>query len=190
MLTITCKHEEKERVKEQLVLSLSELVKDTNFEALTFSYMDDDDLCGNISELFEDIACGFLFDRQDSIGEEPYGYVSCFFEGWIILLQELKRMFPDIGIEGEIFVNEYGVMDGIYRQRVHCTPDMTEVQFIDQLQCVHCGEWVDATEAAELFEDAECSKLYEMNEDFCMMPSCYHNSGIEVAFCACKKCVS
>ena len=41
MLTITCKHEEKESVREQLVLSLLELVRDTNFEALTFSYMDD-----------------------------------------------------------------------------------------------------------------------------------------------------
>ena len=79
-------------------------------------------------------------------------------------------------------------MDFVYTQRVHCTPKMKKVKFIDQSQCIKCEEWVDIKDAAKLFEDDECSELYEENEDFCMTPSGYFNGRKRAAFCICKKC--
>jgi hypothetical protein len=194
MLKIICKHEQMQDIIQYLSTEIKDLVISTDFEALTFSYMDEDEALDDaIWELFEESSNGItfdgiIFDREDSIGTEPYGFVYDFFEGYLFIVKELKKKFPDIGIEGEVFVYEHGVMDYVYRQRVHCTPRMKSVKFIDQTQCTMCEEWFDVKDVDIIYEDDECGELYELNEDFCMTPSGYFNGRKKAAFCMCKSC--
>jgi hypothetical protein len=72
------------------------------------------------------------------------------------------------------------------RQRVHTTPEMEKVKFIDQLQCINCNEWVDAADALYLIEDGGIEIPVDENGDF-LYPSAYSNSGIEAVFCVCSE---
>ena len=195
MLQFTCKEEQTSEIIEWFVKEFSDLMKHTELKTLACDYFDEDledEIRGIISLTPE----GFVFDVDDNIGEEPYGYVSPFFESYLILLEEMKAKYPCLGIDGYVFVNDIGVAEYVLRQRVHTTPKMKKVQFIDQLQCIVCREWVDAKKAYELIEDEGIEYIYDAQENLedgdCyepMLPSGWSNSGIEAVYCICsKKC--
>lgn len=124
---------------------------------------------------------GFVFDEKDLIGEEPYGYVSPFFEENLSLIKKIKCDYPNLGIEGYVFVKEYGGYDCISRQGVYTTADMNEVNFFDQRQCVVCHKWVNVDDAHTLLEDGE----YEFDEDEeWLLPSGYGESGATYCICS------
>lgn len=183
MLKFTCDALDFDVISSWFVDNLAWAIKSNKVQTLVADYCDN-----NINEkligIIQKTENGFLFDENDLIGEEPYGFVTDFFESLLHILEEIKSEFPEIGIDGYVFVNENGVYDCVLRQRVYATPEMDKVEFIDQLQCISCNKWVDAADALYLIEDGDIEVPVDENGEF-LYPSAYSNSGVEAAFCVC-----
>lgn len=187
MLIFKCNNQK--AVIDYLVNKLSDIVKSHELKTLAFDYFDDD-LEERIKELIEINSEGFVFDEKDEIGEEPYGYVSLFFETFLALLRSLKKEFPSIGIEGYFFVNDIGCAEYVCRQGVYTSEEWNDIKFIDQLQCVVCHEWINAADAFKILreDELEFDVNGEDSEEW-LYPSGYHTNGTEGEFCVCsKKC--
>lgn len=185
MLSFSCSSEKKQEIIDFLVEGIYDITKSTELKSLAFDFFDDD-LKEAIYGVIEETEDGFDFDVNDEIGEEPYGYVSIFFESFLNLLEKVKEMYNEVGIDGYFFMNEIGCSEYVLRQRVYTTKEMDSVEFVDQLQCVMCLEWVDAKDAhKELMED---DLEYGINSEEFVYPSGYH-SGEETMgeYCFCSK---
>lgn len=185
VLKFTCNINDIDVICTYFIDKLSWAIKGNKVQTLVADHYDKD-IVEKLMEIVEKNSDGFIFDREDLIGEEPYGFVSDFFEEHLSILEDVKSEFPDIGIDGYVFVNEYGVYDCVMRQRVFCSPEMDKVEFIDQLQCICCNEWVDANDCHVLIEDGFVETSTD-EDGCCLLPSVYHNSGIEAAFCLCSE---
>lgn len=185
MLKFTCDVNDIDIVCTYFIDKLAWAIKGNKVQTLAADYYDKD-VCGKLREIVEKTNDGFIFDKDDLIGEEPYGFVTDFFEECLSVVEDVKGLFPDICIEGYIFVNENGVYDCVMRQRIHATPEMSEVEFIDQLQCISCNEWVDTANALYLIEDGDIESPMDENGEL-LYPSAYSNSGVEAAFCVCSE---
>lgn len=187
MLIFTCTNDDFEKVSKFFIDELTESIKSTEAQTLAVNYYDDD-IEEQLEEILERTETGFIFDREDLIGEEPYGYVSDFFENCLYILREIKEHFPQVGIDGYVFMNEYGVCDCVMRQRVYSTPEMKDVQFIDQLQCIICGKWVDYDDAhIPIKEDEIEFDVSEFNEEEFILPSYYSKHEDPANFCICSE---
>ena len=185
MLKFICDASDFNIVSSWFIDELAWGIKTNKVQTLAADYWDD-----NINEklmgLIRKTKNGFIFDEEDLIGEEPYGFVDDFFENHLHIIERLKEEFPSVGIDGYVFVNENGVYDCVLRQGVYSTPEMNEVQFIDQLQCICCNEWVNASEAAVLLSDGDVEIPMSEDGEF-LYPSAYSNSGLDAAFCICSE---
>jgi hypothetical protein len=185
MLKFTCDASDIDIVCTYFIDKLAWAIKGNKVQTLVVDYYDKD-ICGKLREIVEKTADGFVFDAKDQIGEEPYGFVCDFFEEQLSILEDVKGLFPSVGIDGYVFVNENGVYDCVMRQRVYSTSKMEKVEFIDQLQCISCNEWVDAVDALYLIEDGDIESPMDKNGEL-LYPSAYSNSGLEAAFCVCSE---
>ena len=70
----------------------------------------------------------FIFDKTDLLGEEPYGIVYDFFEGFKIILEEIKNEFPKIEITGHISINDIK-FSCCYKESVKTTKRSSKIQF-------------------------------------------------------------
>lgn len=183
MLKFTCDVSDIDIICAYFIDKLAWAIKGNKVQTLAADHYDKD-ICGKLREIVEKTDDGFIFDKDDLIGEEPYGFVTDFFEEQLYIMEEIKTEFPELGIDGHIFVNENGVYDCVMRQRIYTTPEMNEVQFIDQLQCISCNEWVDTTNALYLIEDGDIESPMDENGEL-LYPSAYSNSGVAAAFCVC-----
>lgn len=184
MLKFTYNHESVDVVIKTFATGFEKIVRSTNLQTVPFNHYDDN-LAEEIVGLIEKTEDGFMFDADDQIGEEPYGYVSDFFELYLRLVDKMKFQFCSLGIEGHIFVNDLGPYECVLRQRVYTTPEMDCVEFIDQLQCAACGKWVDTKDAHTLIDGDEM-ECWPIIDDEPLYPSAYSNSGVEAPFCFCS----
>ena len=182
MIDFTCVAEKRQDVIDFIAKRLAEIIKSTNAQTLAVNHFDADIESG-VKGIIENTDNGFVFDKNDLIGEEPYGYVSDFFYLHLKMMSEIKKEFPDVGIDGYVFCNEFGCSDCTMRQRVYCTPEDTDVSYIDQLQCLVCREWVDAEDTFERIYDEETVWL---DDETCLFPNCYSDSGDGAVFCICS----
>ena len=188
MLKFTCNISEEDDLMYIFISELEKIVYLTEFEGLTFSRLDFDEgdvLWLKLSELSIRTGDGLIFDAKETLGTEPYGNISRFFEEYMNLLRELKSKFPNLGIDGEIFLNDYH-NNAVYRKRVFCTPEMNEIQFIDQRQCVFCDEWVDVADAYKLVDAEYAKNVFERSGCYSLPSVC--NNEIKEPFCICKNC--
>jgi hypothetical protein len=187
MLKFICNKHDVDTVIEQFMTEFVSMVKHCKLQSIPFSHYDRD-LEGKVQAVIEKSDNEFVFDREDLVGDEPYGQVMSFFECFLALLEDLKKAFPELGMEGYVFVNDLGPYECVCRQRVHTTKEMKKVEFIDQLQCVHCHKWVDISNAYRLLDDEEV-EVWPCEDGDPMYPSAYFNSNCESAFCFCsEKC--
>ena len=146
----------------------------------------DKDITEKLSKLVQETATGFVFDEQDLIGVEPYGYVSDFFEAVMRLVRNIKNKYPEIGIKGHFMMLDLGVMEYVLRQRVEAFENKPGCMFYDQVQCVCCHKWVDLQDAHELlYEDEPIWTNDALNE--VLYPSGYSNGEDAATFCVCSK---
>lgn len=187
MLSFVCDKKIQDDVIEFFVKKFCKIVKDTELKTLAFDYFDDD-LEDEVEGLIYPTSDGFDFDTSDDIGEEPYGYVTPFFESFLYLIEKVKKEFPSIGIDGYIFVNDLGCAEYVCRQGVYTTKDMKDVSFFDQLQCVVCHKWINAKDAYKtIMEDEIDFDVNDGNSEEWLYPSGYHNNGTEGEFCICSE---
>ena len=189
MLTFKCKEIIKDDTMDYLAKELVDIMKSTELKTLACDYFDDD-LYEKLIGIMHPTADGFIFDERDEIGEEPYGYVSTFFESFLMLMDEMKTKYPLLGIDGYIFMNDLGCAEYVLRQRVHTTPEMDKVDFVDQLQCPVCGKWMDAKDVYEALYDMEGAfRTEEIDGEIyeeVLYASGYSNSGNEATFGLCS----
>lgn len=187
MLIFKCNNQE--TVINYLVNKLSDIVKGHELKTLAFDYYDKD-LESEIRDLIKLTSEGFIFDEKDEIGEEPYGYVSLFFETFLWLLKEVKKEFLSIGIEGYFFVNDIGCTEYVLRQGVYTTKEWDDIKFTDQLQCIVCHEWINAADSYRILKEDDLD--FDVNTEDSgewLYPSGYHTNKTEGEFCICsKKC--
>lgn len=185
MIKIMCEPGDFEVITSYFIDKLAWEIKGNKIQTLIADHWEDD-LKEKLMDAIEETEDGFIFDRYDQLGEEPYGFLSDFFEGCLHIVEELKNEFPDIAIDGYVFVNEYGVYDCTMRQRVFCTSEMESVDFIDQLQCINCLEWFDVDSCHILIHDDDIET--PMDEDGCsLLPNVYHNGDVDAAWCICSE---
>lgn len=113
---------------------------------------------------FISIVAGFVFDWGDQFGEEPYGYVGDFYFEYKEILDSIKSKYPDIEIEGHIFMTELGSWDCVYRESVNTTPRMKKIKYTRQLQCVKCRHWRDPKEAHTILSEEGYEEYMEEND--------------------------
>ena len=161
MLHFVCGQDVCVELTKSLVSKIVNEMKNKEIQSLAGDYHDDK-LYAKIESLVETCDTGFVFN-SDLIGEEPYGYVSDFYDGFRIILKEIKSEFPNIAIDGYIFMNDFGAYECVMREAVHTTPRMKSVKFIRQLQCIVCGKWVNPKDAHTILteddEEAEACDL-------------------------------
>ena len=189
MLTFKCKEIIKEDMMDYLAKELVDMMKSTELKTLACDYYDED-LYDKLIGIMNETADGFIFDEKDEIGEEPYGYVSCFFESFLMLMDNLKEKYPLVEIDGYMFVNDLGCAEYVLRQRIHTTSEMDTVEFIDQLQCPVCGKWMDAKDVYEALYDMEGAfRTEEIDGEIyeeVLYASGYSNSGNTATFGLCS----
>lgn len=189
MLTFKCKEIIKEDMMDFLAKELEKIMKSTELKTLACDYFDDD-LYDKLISIMQSTADGFIFDSNDEIGEEPYGYVSTFFEKFLMLMDDIKEKYPMVEIDGYIFVNDLGCAEYVLRQRIHTTSEMDTVEFIDQLQCPICGKWMDTKDVYEALYDIESAFRTEEIDgetyEEVLYASGYSNSGNEATFGLCS----
>ena len=181
MLNFVCEKERSAEISKKFVEYIADAMKSNELTSLAGDH-DDDDLLEKLTKLVTPTEIGFVFDEEDLIGEEPYGYVGPFFEEYLSSVEKIKSDYSNLGIEGYVSVKEYGVYDCISRQGVYTAADTNEVSFFDQVQCVVCHKWVNVDDAHTLLEDGE----YEFDEDEeWLLPGGYGESG--AAYCICSE---
>ncbi len=190
MLIFTCSSENKNQIIDYFIQNLYDIVKQTELKTLVFDFYDDN-LKEELYKLVEINSEGFEFDMNDGIGEEPYGYVTPFFESFLSLLESVKEKFSEIGISGYFSVLDLGCAESICRQKVYTTKDMSTVEFTDQLQCIMCHKWVDIKDAYKILNEEDLD--FDVNTDIgssdgeWIYPSGYCSNDIEGAYCFCSK---
>ena len=154
MLSFTCGQDVSSEIQEMLVSELTQAMKDTELQTLAGCYYDSD-LAEKLRDLIVHYPAGFDFDPNDQIGEEPYGMVYDFYEAFSRILKKIKEAFPNLSMEGYIFVNYHGSWSCVYREAVYTTEKMKTVQFTRQLQCVQCKAWMAAKAAHTILSEEE-----------------------------------
>lgn len=183
MIKFTIAQEQKQEVIDYVIESLASVIKSTEAKTLVANCYDKN-LEENLRTVIEDEADGFVLDRKGLLGEEPYGYVSDFFDCVLSMIDDVKKKFPEVGIDGFFYAYDFGSWECIMRERFYCTPEDKDVKHIDQLQCLGCMEWIDAADAFETLEDME---IVWLPDDICLYPNNYNNSGDEAVFCFCSE---
>ena len=79
-------------VIETFIVEFAENMRSNKLTTVPCNYYDDN-LEKNLMLLVNKTDNGFVFDENDEIGVEPYGYISDFFECYMHLLQRLKMQF-------------------------------------------------------------------------------------------------
>ena len=185
MLKFTYKPESIDTVIKTFISGFAEIMRSTRLTTIACNHYDKD-LENNMMTLIKKTDNGFVFDEEDQIGEEPYGYVSDFFESHLNLLSELKSQFGSLSIEGYVFVNDLGPYECTMRKRVHTTADMDVVEFVDQLQCIHCFNWIDVKDAHILLEDDDIGE-YPDRDGEPLYPGIYAENEVCIPFCVCSE---
>lgn len=196
MINFTFNGEDKEKVISTFISELDKAIMSCNAQTLAANYYDSpEEREEALRELVSDDDEGFLFDEENQIGEEPYGYVSDFYLCYVSVIEELKKTFPKLGIEGGIAINEHGPMDWVHQSGVYATKSMKSVRLTKQLQCVVCFDWVNPNDAAyEVDEEFDFSQIgdewdpEEMPEELYMAWS--NTMEGETRTCLCKECQS
>ena len=187
MLKFKCDKNIKEEITEYLLNELKEIMESNEITTLAGNHYDDD-LMDELEDLIKINSKGFIFDQEDEIGEEPYGYVSDFFESFLALIKGLKEKYPKVEIDGYFFVNDFGCAEYVLRQGIHTTKDMKDVKFIDQLQCTICGKWVNAEDAYKKLNEFDDLYFGEDLEEP-LIPGGYSQNESDACFCICsEKC--
>ena len=128
MLSFVCEKDTRDDVIKKLIEKLAEEMKLCKLETLAANYYDRD-LIENLNALVEiNNENSFIFDKTDLLGEEPYGIVYDFFEGFKIILEEIKNEFPKIEITGHISINDIK-FSCCYKESVKTTKRSSKIQF-------------------------------------------------------------
>ena len=198
MLTFTCEKEIRDKVIEEFIQKLAKEIKDCELQTLAGDYCDRDltDQLEGLIEIGSDYS--FVFDKDDLLGEEPYGVVDDFYEGLKQLLGKIKRKFRTLEIDGYIFVN-FIQFDNCYREGVKATKDSVKIQYIRQLPCIRCGKWAEGDDIIlrldEAGRDLEDDGEFASDDDYeelevsyprGVFPQAYDG---EAAWCICLACV-
>lgn len=185
MLTFTCAPHKTDVVIYNFVADIMFIMMKYDIKTVPCNYYDKD-LKDKLNALVTRTDTGFIFDQKDELGIEPYGYVSDFFDAYLRVITNFKKKYPDISINGIVFVNDFGSYECVLVQRVESAPNTETVSFFDQLQCVHCMKYVDADKAYEKIYDEE---VFWTEDGDCLYPSAYHQNGdeYEAVFCLCSE---
>ena len=146
----------------------------------------DKDITENVNSLVSETPTGFVFDQQDLIGVEPYGYVCDFFEAVLRLVRQLKDKHIEIGVSGHFMMLDLGSYECVLRQRIDAKENKKGCMCYDQVQCVCCHKWVDLNDAHELLYDEET--IWTDDElNTVLYPSAYVNGDEAATFCICSE---
>ena len=194
MINFTFNGEDKDKVINTLIDELNKVILSNNVQTLAANHYDtDEERIEALKELVSEDNEGFVFDEENKLGEEPYGFVYDFFCNYVGIIEDLKKQFPKLGIEGFIAVNEHGPMDWVHQNGVYATAKMKEVKLTNQLQCVVCYDWVNPKDAAcEVDDEFDFSQLgddwdpEEMPEEIYMAWG--NTMEGETRTCLCREC--
>ncbi len=184
MLKFTCKTNCTE-IQKYFLKEIKRLMKKHDIKTVIGNCYDKN-LIEKLLGLIAETNTGFIFDKQDLIGVEPYGYVSDFFEDMIKLVRNIKSKYPGVGIDGYFMMLDLGAVECILRQRVEAKENESRCICYDQIQCICCQKWADVKDAYELLYDEDVFWTGdELNT--VLYPSVYSNDEYGPTFCICSK---
>lgn len=183
MLTFICEKEIRDKVMEELVKKLAKEMELCEITTLAANYYDSN-LTDELCDLFEvDNDNSFVFDKNDLLGEEPYGMVYDFYESLKILLNEIKIEFPALEIKGYVFINDTK-FDCCYREGVKATKKSAKIKYTRQLPCTKCGKWVETKDI--IIRLGEGGEEWDGRLPFGTLPQGLRGKG---ECCICSSCV-
>ena len=178
MLTFTQANEE---IKNAFVEKLCARIKKCDLKT-TEGNCYDKDLVHKMENLITLTETGFIFDANSMWGVEPYGYVSDFFDGFLLDIKALKKQYPVFGVEGRFWMNDFGAYECVLCKRIWGNPDDSNIQLLEQLQCINCHQWIDAENAYEKIYDEE---VVWTEDNDCLYPNACNED--EAVFCFCSE---
>ena len=181
-------------IVKKLIEGITKIIVSNQMKTLAGDFTDDiDDLNDNIFGLLDHTDEGLVFDVENKLGAESYGNVYGFFESYIRLLKDIKKEFPQIGIYGNIEINQFGIMDFVHERGIYTTSSMKEVEITMQQQCIHCHKWVNSEQVFRSFNedffeeiDFDDEDIEAFFEDISMSIENTYNGVPSV--CICKSC--
>lgn len=183
MLEFKCNDNIKQTVIASWIKKIKKAIKKYDIKTIVVNCYDSD-IENKIKELVQITPTGFIFDKNDALGTESYGYISDFFEKMLYLTKEIKKEFQDIAIEGNIMMYDFGSYESVMYVKIHCSYEMKEPDFIEQLQCICCRRYVDRTSALKLIYDEDVI----WNEDGeCLYPQSFSLEEDGAVFCVCSE---